>query len=143
MGETEDPFEIVRTLLEATEKSYWERDFETFAKCFRMPHTIGSLEGDTLVETREELRSIFDTMGAHYSALGALALKREAQEAVFVDKDNLRVMFTTQQVLPNQVLTNKISFYSEVERVGNDWQITLTRAVSSDETLGPSFIPER
>ncbi|WP_131802818.1 hypothetical protein [Cognatiyoonia sediminum] len=143
MPDTQDPFAIASTLLKVTEQSYWDRDFETFASCFRIPHIIGSLEGDRIVETLEELRAIFDTMGAHYEALGALALRREAYEAVLVDNDNLRVMFTSQQELPNRVLTNKINFYSEVEREGEDWKITLTRAVSSDETLGPSFIPDR
>ncbi len=143
MPETEGPFEIARTLLSVTERSYWDRDFETFASCFGMPHVIGSLEGDTTVETRAELRAIFDTMGAHYNALGALAMRREANEAVLVDENNLRVMFVSQQVLPGQVLTNKIYFYSEVERVDGDWKITLTRAVTSDETLGPSFKPDR
>ena len=56
----EDPIEIHQHLLDETGAAYLARDFDRFARCFELPLTIGSFDGDRQVGTEAELRAVFD-----------------------------------------------------------------------------------
>ena len=78
----DDPVAIAQYLLDATEATYVARDFEAFALHLRIPHTIGTFEGDYEVTSSDMLRANFDAMSAVYDAKGMIALKRRVSERV-------------------------------------------------------------
>lgn len=124
--------EVSDFVLDATGAAYMARDFEAWAKWFHLPQTAGTFNGDRVIETRDELKDIFDAMCQHFDAMGVVELRRKTLEARFLDEDTLQATFSSRRVLRGHVFSDEMIAHGFLNRINGEWRITEYRYATDD-----------
>jgi hypothetical protein len=65
-------FEVASSLLEITGKAIETGDFDTFAACFKLPQSLGTMDGIRKLTTRDDIRQVFDGVRRRYREMGLI-----------------------------------------------------------------------
>lgn len=84
-----DPQAIHQALLDRTGAAYVMGDFDSFAACFLLPQHVATHDGTRYLETRDDLRAMFDSMRAFFAARGVTHLDRHSTAAEFDGPDTI------------------------------------------------------
>ena len=122
-------------LLDVTGAAYMARDFDAFSVWFHLPQIVGTFEGDRNLETRDDLRMIFDAMCAQFDAMGVLELHRETLEAQFLDPDTVQSTYRAQQVMRGHVYGPETIAHGLLGRRDGQWRILESRYATSDAAI--------
>ena len=127
--------EVADFLLDVTRKMILSGDTDGFLSRCRLPQTIGTFEGTRILTKPAELREIFENVGQHLAAIGALDMQRKTIAARFIDPDQVQSTFSSQYVLPGLQLTPETVAHGRLVRTQGIWQI----AEHHYATVNPSF----
>ncbi len=75
--------EIAEDLLDRSGRGLTEGDFDLFERCFALPNEMETFEGRRVIETREEMRAVFDDVRAYYDRIGRTRVDRFIVDAEF------------------------------------------------------------
>lgn len=115
--------EIAEDLLERTGKCLSTGDFDGFAECFLLPHTIETFEGRRRIETESELRQLFDRSRDYFSQNGVTELYRHCLEAQYKDDDTIEATHETRVIARGVLIQPPYPVFSIVRRIDGDWKI--------------------
>ncbi len=122
-GQDNEAKAIPARLLDITGDALMSGDFERFAPCFSLPNAVSTVEGCVVMETREEMRAVFEDVHAYYASKGVTRLDRTVEFAVFDGPDMIRYSHISRlwngETLVQPVYTSN----SVIERRGDDWQV--------------------
>ena len=139
LPEDGDAFAISNYLLDVTEAAYLADDFDSFAHCFHVPNTVGSFEGDYVVETRAALEANFNAMRATFEAKGVVALRRKTVSAKHLDPNTVQATFTSQLVIRGHVLGDEAAAMSLIRKIDGRWQVVESRYAQQDPDITRSL----
>ena len=129
--------EICEGHLETTGRALLARDFEAFAACFDLPHTIETPDRKTVLKTLAALRSVFDRVCEDYQYRRVTDLMRFIEVAEFRGPNRIEVMYVTHMMSGSHRVVDPFPCYSVVERIGDSWLISASQyAVDESTTVG-------
>ena len=127
-------------LLEITGTALLENDFRSLFECFHVPHFIATAEHKTVLETRQELRDIFDTAVAGYSRQQITNLVRFCEVAEYRSDTRIEAMHITHLMSGNQRVAEPFPSFSVLEFIDGRWQITSSQyAVDKTTPFGSAI----
>ncbi|WP_143042207.1 hypothetical protein [Citreimonas salinaria] len=110
-------------------------DFNAFARHFRLPCLVATPERARLLQHPDELRTIFDRLGAHYRSFGDVTLERTVNEALFDGPDLLRFSFETAALVHGETRDGPHAGHSTAVRDGDTWHITDNHALVARDSV--------
>lgn len=113
-------------------------DFDAFADCFALPHELGASDGTRMIETREELKTLFDGVRARVRSEGITMMSRHCVAATFRTPDLLVTTHET-RLLAGHVLVEEPYVSLSTARRGADgvWRIEASAyVVGVDSRMG-------
>ena len=134
---SENAEKICEGFLETTARALLARDFETFAACFLLPHTIETPDHKTVLKTPAALRNVFDRVCEDYQNRRLTDLMRFIEVAEFRGPNRIEVMYVTHMMSGNHRVVDPFPCYSVVERIGDTWLIASSQyAVDQSASVG-------
>lgn len=129
--------EISLSLLAKTEKALLSNDFDSFVGCFHLPHSIGSAERRITLETRDDMRSIFDRVVEDYRSRRITALVRIIVECAFNSETQFTSSYVTHMMAGDLRVADPFPCYSIVDLIDGHWLITFSEYdVDKNITVG-------
>ena len=135
----DDPTEISDYVLELTRRGYVERDFDLFSSRFVLPHPIGTFQGERLLETRDDIRAVFDAMCAEHDALGAIDLKRKTISARFLGDGRVQHTIETRLVLHGYSLSDEVIAHGTLRLMDHRWMIETSSYATTLDGITRAF----
>ncbi|MCH2165827.1 MAG: hypothetical protein MK098_14435 [Marinovum sp.] len=133
--------DVSEYVLEITRTAYLERDAELFCSRFQLPQLVGTFKGNRVLETPNQLKSVFWDMCNIFTNQGVLDFKRKTLAASFKNPNYIQRTFVTQYILPGFALSDEIFGHGYLVRENNVWLIAestyATKIESVARVLGP------
>ena len=99
-------------------------NFDAFLECFSVPLIMETFEGKCLLQTREDIKSVFDAMRAFRVDNAISRFVRENVAATFTDPDTLAATHVSRMLKDGDILFGRpYPAYSLFNRVGDAWKI--------------------
>ncbi len=129
--------DISEMLLELTGGALLSGNFETFAACFHLPHTIETPDHKRVLETRTDLRAVFDSVTDDYRRKRITRLVRICEVATFKSETRVEATHITHMMAEDQRVGDPFPNFSVLEFIDGRWQATATQyAVDKTTTVG-------
>ncbi len=81
--------DVSEYLLDRTGTALMTGDFDLFAACFSLPQQMETFEGRRRIETRDELKTVFDGVRSYFRQRNVTQLARHCIEATYRDPDTI------------------------------------------------------
>ncbi len=133
--ETQDPVSIAQYVLDVTDAAYTARDFDAFARCFDLPHIVGTFNGDRLLRTRDELARVFDAMCTHFDANHVIAMHRRVIEAQFIDDTTVQATFVSKHITKCHMIGEETVAHGILRLIEGNWKVSESRYASPDQSI--------
>jgi len=117
------PRAVSQHLLEVTRQAYLNRDFSVFEERFVLPQICGSFEGDQLLETSGDLKTIFESMLSYFDRIGVVDIRRRTLAAQFESESLVTATFVSHYVLPGFLVSDDIVAHGKLIFVDGLWRI--------------------
>lgn len=124
--------EVSEHLLERSGTAMLSGDFDTFASCFELPQEMDTFHGRNLVETRDELRTIYDSVRQLYRSHGVTDMARHCVEAVFVNADTVRATHQARLLSGTELVLGPFWAMSVLRRDGDVWRVASCQYAIND-----------
>jgi hypothetical protein len=134
-GDRKPAKEISEMLLEITGTALLENDFDRFSNRFYIPHFIATAENKTVLETRQDLRELFNTAVAGYSRQRITNLARFCEVAEYRSDTRIEAMHITHLMSGNQRVAEPFPSFSVLEFIDARWQITSSQYALDKTTM--------
>ena len=131
-SEFKNPKDVSNDLLERTGAAMLEGDFETFADCFELPQEMDTFHGRNLVQTREELRAVFDAVLQYYRSMGVTEMARHCVEAEFVGPDTVQATHQSRLLAGTELVLTPYPALSVLKRKDGVWRVASCQYAISD-----------
>lgn len=129
--------DISEMLLELTGDALMDGNFDTFATCFHLPHTIETPDFKRVLETRADLKAVFDSVTDDYRRKRVTELIRICEVAEFKTETRIEATHITHMMSGNQRVNDPFPNFSVLEYIAGRWQATTTQyAVDNKTTVG-------
>ena len=129
--------EISEMLLELTGDALLSGNFETFAACFHLPHTIETPDYKRVLHSRMDLQAVFDSVTDDYRRKRVTRLVRICEVAEFKSETRVEATHITHMMSGNQRVGEPFPNFSVLEFIDGRWQATATQyAVDKTTTVG-------
>jgi len=116
--------DVSEHLLDRTGTAMMADDFDAFAECFAVPHEIHTFEGHHLLETRADLREVFDRVRAYYLRENVSDMVRHCVSAEFRNEKTVAAVHESRLVSGDRLVQDPYSVLSIICFVEGTWQIT-------------------
>lgn len=126
---------IAQRLVEETGVLMVSGDFDTFVRYFKLPCTVATPEGARLLQSPDELRTVFQRIGDFYRSFGDVTLGRHVTAALFDGPQLLRFAFETTILVDGKTVEGPIAAHSTAARDGEIWHITDTHALVAKDSV--------
>lgn len=123
---------IYQDLLDRISKSYLDNDFDTYALMLRVPHDVGSFNTGLRLETRQDLRLLFDNMRARFVQQGITDYLRTCLAAGFNSPTEILGAHETRLMNRTQVVEQPFPSKSILRLENGRWWV-----VASDNAIDP------
>ncbi|MEL7211591.1 MAG: hypothetical protein AAGK92_02945 [Pseudomonadota bacterium] len=130
--ERTSPKDISNDLLERTGAAMLSGDFDAFADCFELPQEMDTFHGRNLVETREDLRAIFDAVRQYYRSMGVTGMARHCVEAAYVDPDTVQATHQSRLLAGAELVLTPYPALSVLKQRGGVWRVASCQYAISD-----------
>jgi hypothetical protein len=127
-----DPRAISQDLLDRTGKAYVMGDFDSFAACFLLPQHVATHDGTRYLETREDLRAMFDSMRAFFAERGATHLDRVNVAAEFTGADTISATHHSRLMAGDRVIQTAYPAHSILKRHDGAWKVAFSQYAVPD-----------
>ncbi|SEM75177.1 hypothetical protein SAMN05216227_100236 [Pseudorhodobacter antarcticus] len=139
--------EVAEYSLEQTGIGLMSGDFDLFAPHFLLPQYVKTFDGKRLLQTREDVRSVFDAVRAHFNKLQVTLLSRTCISAEFQDADTVFSTHETRLIARDVMVQQPYPVFSVLRRVGGVWLVAdseyaIVEAPWHSKAFGPAT-PER
>lgn len=134
-----DAVEISQYALEITRHAYWTRDKALFTSRFMLPQTIGSFQGDVLLETQADLEALFDRTCSYFDSNGIIDLDRRVIAATFIAEDLVQSTFVSRHVLKGPVFAPEIVAHGTLRLSEGRWKIDESRYATDSIPLSQAL----
>lgn len=114
---------VSEMLLEETRVALLKGDFEAFAVHFLFPQVIDTFEGRHRLNSREELRAVFEAVCGQNRAIGVTDMVRTCIAAAFKDPDTIEATHVARLLAGTRLLQEPHTVLSLLRRVGGTWKI--------------------
>ncbi|WP_417210115.1 hypothetical protein [Antarctobacter sp.] len=133
---------VASSLLDATGRALMSGDFDAFAGCFRLPQSIGTIDGVRLLNTKADLERAFDRVRAHYADIGLAKLDRWIELALFDGPTVIRSCHMTHiRSADGQLLKDPVVTLSQLVCENDQWRIAgMLYSVPSDSDHGRALL---
>ena len=129
--------EISEMLLELTGEALLSGNFETFAVCFHLPHTIETPDYKRVLKTRNDLQAVFESVTDDYRRKRVTRLIRICEVAEFKSEQRVEATHITHLMAGDQRVTDPFPNFSVLELIDGRWQCTASQyAVDKNTTVG-------
>ena len=126
---------IATQLLETTGETLLSGDFEVFATAFHIPHVIRTAEGNTYLNTTEELRVVFEEVRRAYELKGITHFIRHCAAATFKDDNTIHATHVSHNMAGDFRVGDPFPVFSVIERRADDiWRIYSSEYAENAET---------
>ncbi|MEO1536672.1 MAG: hypothetical protein AAFR73_02980 [Pseudomonadota bacterium] len=116
--------EIADDLLERTGEAMQAGDFGSFRQHFAMPYVLETFDGMRLLQTRDELRTVFEAVHAFRVANGIVGAMRENVSAEYIDDTTIGATHVSQLMKRDDALFGRsYPSYSIIKYDGEAWRI--------------------
>ena len=115
--------EIAEELLRRTGDALISGDFQSFGKCFLLPHRFDTLDGQRVAETTRDLTRIFDDVRAHFLSSGVTQLVRTCVSCQFSGPDKIYSMHESRLFRRMHLLQQPYPVLSLLRCVDGEWKI--------------------
>jgi len=115
--------QISEDLLERSGASLVQGDFETFADCFLLPQDMETFEGRRSIETRDQMREIFEAVRQFHQRSGVTELVRHCVEAEFRTEDIVEATHESRLVAGERLIQRPYPVFSVLKRVDGVWRV--------------------
>lgn len=136
-------YEIGQDLLARTRRAYVEDDFALFASAFMLPHEHVMLHGAALLETEQDLWTLFDRMKTQFRGMGVDDIVRPLVSAEFVTPFTIHATAVTYLYSGGRLVNDPYPVRSTLLNCGGDWRIaTANYAITLDSVdLASAIMP--
>lgn len=131
-GDTTDPRAIHQDLLDRSGKAYVEGDFDSFAACFLLPQHVATYDGTRHLETRDDLRAMFDSMRAFFAERGATHLDRQNVAAEFIAEGTISATHHSRLMAGDVVIQTAYPAHSILKRHEGAWKVAFSQYAVPD-----------
>lgn len=133
---------ISEMLLERTGQALLTGDFEAMAQCFTLPLVHATLEGVTVLRTREDLEVLFGNVRSHFRRIGMTHMIRFCVAAEYAGPDRVNATHETHLFNRSVRLAEPFRVMSELVRIGGEWRIASSNyAVTRDHGYAAALLP--
>jgi hypothetical protein len=115
--------EAAERILEITGAALAAADFGAFARCFRLPYTLGTEDGGRSILSRNELNAMFERAVARYAEMGVTAIRRRVAAAQFDDAGQIRTSHVSQLFRGTEAITPPFPSYAVLSPADEGWQV--------------------
>lgn len=115
--------EVAEDLLRRTGDSLLAGDFEEFACHFRLPALIETFEGKSILETENDLRTVFCGAHEYYARHNLEDLYRNCVEANYRDDDTIESTHETRLISHGVLIIPPFPVFSILRRFDRAWKI--------------------
>lgn len=122
-------------MLAVTRDTYMDHDFAGWSERFHLPNRIETFGGERVITTPKELRSLFDSMQAHFEAHDIIDLKRHTIAARFLSATEMESTFISQHVMRSLQLSDQIVVHSTTLLVGGLWRVATSRYATNFDAV--------
>ncbi|MBD3664285.1 hypothetical protein [Sulfitobacter aestuariivivens] len=129
--------QIAEVSLEITGKALLSDDFATFAACFHLPHSIETPDHKRVLNTPEDLRSMFDAVAEDYRRKRVTELVRYCEVAAFESETRIKATYMSHMLAGDQRVHDPFPIFSVLEFIDGRWQCVSSQyAVDTNTTVG-------
>jgi hypothetical protein len=129
--------QIAEETLELTGKALLGNDFATFERCFHLPHSIETPDHKRVLQTREELRAVFDRVAEDYARKRVTQLVRYCEVAEFENDSRINATYLSHMLAGDQRVSDPFPIFSVLEFIDDRWQCKASQyAVDTQTTVG-------
>lgn len=126
-----DAKEIADFVLRETGEAIMNNDFQRFADCFDFPQTLDTFDGPVLLETPDDLRSVFYAVQKNMRHLGVTAQIRTCLAAEYRPDGTIHTTHES-RLLASTSLVETYACYSLLAKRNGTWKITYTSYAMGD-----------
>ncbi|MEM7521057.1 MAG: hypothetical protein AAF307_08460 [Pseudomonadota bacterium] len=123
--------EIYQDLLDRIAHAYTSDDFEAYARMIRVPHEVRSFGPRVEINTRAELRVLFDGLRVSLARRGIKDYVRTCLAAKWVSPTEIIGTHETRMIANNQIVEEPYPVKSVLRHIDGAWWVC-----SSDNALG-------
>ncbi|MEO9650933.1 MAG: hypothetical protein ABJ360_23920 [Roseobacter sp.] len=129
---TETAHEISQRVLDATGHALLCGDVKSFVTFFNLPMEIQTYEGQTLIQTVDGIRKVYQSVRNHYQKIGVTDMVRHCVAASHLDSKTILTTHET-RLLNGVVMVQKpFPAMSTLRLEGIHWRITSTSYAIED-----------
>lgn len=122
-GQEASPAALVETLLLGVGQDILDGDFDTFSGIFHLPQAVDTLSGSACIETRDDLRAVFERVRAYHRDRGVTRITRRCVAAARRDADTIAATVECTLVARTRRLLGPFSLLTLLRRFDGNWKI--------------------
>lgn len=120
-------------LLERTGAGLMTGDFSSFVSCFNVPCFVETFEGKRFLNSKCDIRTVFDNVRNYYKAQGVTDLVRECISAEYKALDTIYNTHITRLLKHNDVLFRRpFPVFSILRKFEDGWKVTYSQYAIDD-----------
>ena len=124
-------------LLRQTGEALLSNNFELFAQCFHLPHTIETGDNKRVLNTLEDMRTVFNSVVDDYALKRVTDLVRITEVAEFRSDTRIEAAHITHMMSGDQRIKDPFPCFSVLEFIDGCWRSTGSQyAVDKHTTVG-------
>lgn len=126
--------EIAEDLLDRSGRGLTRGDFDLFQGCFALPKEMETFNGRRVIETKEEMETVFDDVRAYYRNIGMTRVDRHIVDAEF---RNQTCIVSTHRSLVyggDDLIQQPFDVLSVIELQDGVWRIRHSEYAITDST---------
>lgn len=132
---------ISDALLDSTGAAIIARDFSRFAPAFSLPHFVTTFDAKHLIETVEELETVFVSNCNYYAEMRVTDMVRKCMSADFDGPDTVKAMHITHLMAGNNRVKDPYPGFSVITRTDGVWRVSKSDyAVGRDGSLTQALL---
>lgn len=142
--ETQRALVICERILDQTRTGLLTGDFDIFRASFLLPHVHTTMEGTSVLETLDDLRTVHDRVTAEYRRRGVDELHRVMVSARYVTPHAIEARLISHVLAGGERVIDPYPVQAELVLCGRDWLIASANyAVGlSNEWVAAALMPD-
>lgn len=124
--------DIAETLLDTTADALLSGDFDAFAACFSLPHTLETFDGAVVLATRDDLRARFDNVRTYFRSNHVTDIVRHVMEASWIDDASFQYSHQTRLLAGSVLVQAPYPCISVVRHHDDHWKVSSSQYAIAD-----------
>lgn len=127
---------LAEEYLNTTGSCFQTGDFDTFANHFHLPQEVETQKGQRQINTRDELKEVFQSVRDLFSETGITELVRVCLAAEYINEDTIVTTHESRMLAGTTLKKSPYPVISILRRIDGKWQFVHSNyAVAGDPEL--------